>query len=354
MDNVVILITGAGAPGTVGTLEALRHVPFKYKPIGIDIDQQCANRFLFDAFHVVPEPEKPEFITTLQEIVKKEKVSVVLPQVTRELVPLATSKKLFAQLGCQILVNDLDAIKIINDKYKLMQLMKNLSIKVPEHYLISTKRELKEAVQKLGYPTKKVVVKPPVSSGMRGLRILIESSDRVSDFLNKKPHSAECSLDDLLGIFPTESIPDLLVCEFLPGIEVTVDCLGKSGEPRLIIPRTRDQIRTGITFRGSTINESEIIKQCTTVIGELRLDSIIGFQFKYNEKRYPMILECNPRIQGTMVLGAFSGANVILGAVCQALGLEFRSTQKDIEWGVQLSRYWGGIVSKKDELRGRF
>ncbi len=354
MDPVGILITGTGAPGTVGTLEALKQAPFQYRLIGTDIDPLVANRLLFDTFYAVPEPEKAEFVDKLREIVTQEHVSIVLPQVTRELVPLAVNKKLFAQLGCQVLVNDHDKIEILNDKYRLMQSMRQLGLEVPKHYLVTTKEELKEAVCWLGYPERRVVVKPPVSNGMRGLRILTESSDRVFDFLHKKPDSAECSLDDLLAIFPTEAIPDLLVCQHLPGLEVSVDCLCKSGKPVLVLPRTRDKIRSGITFTGTSIREDAIIGQCAKVIRGLSLEHVIGFQFKYSEKGYPMILECNPRIQGTMVLGAFCRANVIVGAMCQALDMPFEFAQTDINWGVRLSRYWGGIVYKNNSLIVKF
>jgi len=354
MDSVNLLITGVGAPGTLGTLESLKQLPFPYKCIGTDLESQTANQLLFDTFYPVPPPEDAAFIDTIRDIVTQEKINILLPQVTRELSPLADHKDMFVQLGCHVLVNDREKIKILNNKYRLMQHIQQLGFPVPEHRWVNSKTALQEAAHRLGYPNKKVIVKPPVSNGMRGLRILTESSDQVADFLNKKPDSAQCSLHNLLTIFPNETLPDLLVCEYLPGTEVSVDCLCKDGEPVLILPRTRDKIRSGITFAGTTVCDNVIINQCVEIIQSLGLDHIVGFQFKYNTQGYPLILESNPRIQGTMVLGAFCQANVIAGAVSQALGYPFESTQAGIHWGVQLSRYWGGIVHKNHRLIGKF
>jgi carbamoyl-phosphate synthase large subunit len=55
----------------------------------------------------------------------------------------------------------------------------------------------------------------------------------------------------------------------------------------------------------------------------------------------PKILESNPRIQGTMVLATFSGANIIYGAIKALLGEEV--PEFNINWKTKILRYWGGI-----------
>jgi carbamoyl-phosphate synthase large subunit len=322
--------------------------------VGTDIDSRVGNRFLVDAFYVVPEPENLGFSERLREIVLREKVSIILPQVTRELLALARSKEAFAALGCQILVNDPEKIEVLNDKYKMMKAAAALGVRVPKHYLVTTRAQLEDAVYKLGYPAMRVVVKPPVSSGMRGLRILGEPSDRMRDFLHRKPDSAECSLEELLRVFADDRIPDLLVCEYLPGMELSVDCLCARGSAVIVLPRTRERVRTGITFAGTVVRDDLVIGECLKLIEGLKLDHVIGFQFKYSEEGYPAILECNPRVQGTMVLGAFCRANIIVGAVRQALGLPLDLRQDGIEWGVSIWRYWGGVVYNKDGVVARF
>jgi carbamoyl-phosphate synthase large subunit len=350
MDNVVILITGIGAPGTIGTVAALKNSVFTHRLIGIDIKPSPANRFFFDEFYCVPPPEHPDFISNLFDLVCRENVSLILPQVTRELEPLSSNKELFAESGCSILVNDYENVKVLNNKYELMQAMSRMGLKVPEHYLIKTKKELQKLAYQLGYPKKKVVIKPPVSNGMRGLRILTEPYDKVYDFLNEKPDSSKCSLVELLSVFEDEEIPELIVSEYLPGEEISVDCLCKDGESILVLPRTRNEIRSGITFSGTAIQEENIITQTREIIGQFQLSHALGFQFKYDENASPQILECNPRIQGTMVFGAFCGANVILGAVYQALNIDLSFSQSNIDWEVSFARYWGGLAYKKNSF----
>jgi carbamoyl-phosphate synthase large subunit len=61
-----------------------------------------------------------------------------------------------------------------------------------------------------------------------------------------------------------------------------------------------------------------------------------GFQF-INYK----IIECNPRVQGTMVASTLAGANIIEAACLEALGLPVPPFS--VRWGASFTRYWGII-----------
>jgi len=54
-----------------------------------------------------------------------------------------------------------------------------------------------------------------------------------------------------------------------------------------------------------------------------------------------MLLECNPRVQGTMVMSVMAGANIIAAAVRAALGEE--EPEMAVRWDTKLVRYWGAI-----------
>jgi len=347
-DRVVpIIITGAGAPGAHGTLTALGRVEcddIYFETIGVDINEECATRVLFDRFYKVPQPDTIDYIAVLESIVARHKVEIILPQCTGELQRLARQKEGFLKLGCKVIVNDFPLVQRLNDKMFLMETMAGEGLPVPRVKLVETRHGVVEAAYKMGYPHNKVVVKPPMSRGGRGFRVLSTTPLSSKEVLEEKPKVAEMKIEAFLDIYDSSHIPPLLVCEYLPGTEYTVDCLAKNGKPILIMPRTREKIRSGISFVGKTINQAEIIDQCKALIKVFNLSHCFGFQFKKNWNDIPLILECNLRVQGTMFVGAFTNANVILGAVKLALGYKQSERQEDILWGKRFGRYWGGIV----------
>ncbi len=353
MDTLNIIITGVGAPGTVGTIHSIKDIK-NIRIIGVDVDPDAAGKHVVDKFFPIPSAtEEDQFIKELLTITKKEKVSLIIPQVTAELLPLSRNKAIFKKEGCTILVNNEKNINILNNKYLLLETFKKAGLPTPQYKLIRRKEDLKQAAQELGYPKKRVVAKIPISNSMRGLRILAADIKKEKLFF-EKPIGIYEDLRSFINYFTKENFPELLLTEYLPGKEITVDCLADNGEPIIIMPRMRNKIRTGITFQGTSIKEENIIKQCERIIKYLRLSHMFGFQFKYSEKGEPIILECNPRVQGTMVLSSYCNANVIKGAIDLISKKKTNLRQENISWGTRISRYWGGIIDHQGTYKGKF
>lgn len=80
----------------------------------------------------------------------------------------------------------------------------------------------------MGYPDNKVVIKPWLSNGLRGLRIITKDVLSLDKFLNEKPSGLEINLRSLLEVLQQVRFPELLVEEYLPGDEYTVDIFRNS------------------------------------------------------------------------------------------------------------------------------
>lgn len=340
MDAITVLITGSGAPGIKGTLYSLKKNfdNRRIKTIGTDIKKEVVGKYLCDMFHQIPRPSHMGYLTKLLAICKKENVDVLLPQNTAELLTLAEHKKNFETIGTEIAVSDRQSIEIANNKYELMKIANEIDVPTPEFYLVNNFDDLIKNAKELGWPEKPVVVKPPVSHGMRGLRIINESIDLKDMFYSEKPTGVYMKMDNLKNILGS-SFPSLLVMEYLPKEEYTVDILNAKGP--IVIPRRRDLIKSGITFNGTVEKNEEIIEYSKRLSEKIGLRYAYGFQFKLDKNNIAKLLESNPRIQGTMVLATFAGANVIYGAVKHALNEEIPGF--DIKWGTRIMRYWGGI-----------
>ena len=190
-----------------------------------------------------------------------------------------------------------------------------------------------------------------MSHGSRGFRVLRENTSwTIRRFLSEKPGAGEISLDELSKILTRDKhvdFPELLVTEFLPGKEYSVDAF-QGKHVSVAIPRLRKEIVNGISFETILDLAREDIADYTLKAAKtLGLKFAFGFQFKLDYSDVPKLLECNPRVQGTMVASLFSGVNVIWMAVKEALG----EPQKEIPEKLQnatFHRFWGGVGLSAD------
>lgn len=344
-EKITVLITGGGSPGIAGTIYSLRNNPdsVNVRVVTCDMRDNVVGKYLADAFYVVRQAQHSEFINDVLEICEKEDVDVILPQVTNELSVFAKFKETLELQGVKVAVSDASSIEMANDKWVILDVANACGVPSPNSRLTSSEGEFVKAVLELGYPKNKVVVKPRVSNGSRGLRILSSESWDVEKFLKEKPDATEMNLEELLRILRNGKWPDLIVQEYLPGEEYTVDVFrGKSGT--LAVPRLREEIRSGISFKAKVEPRKDLIDFSTRLAEALNLKYAFGFQFKISSEGTPKLLECNPRIQGTMVVSSLAGYNMIWWTVKELLeeNFEVPTLEKSSE-NMRFIRYWGGI-----------
>jgi len=342
--RINVLITACGAPGIKGTIFAIKNNPdlVDTHVVGVDVDEKAVGQYLVERFYRVPAPEDPKYINVLLDICCKEKVDVVIPQATRELSAVSKNIDFFKENGIAVMVSPYESIMLANDKLKILELFANLGLPYPNYQLVSSIDELRNAVIAFGYPERPVVVKPPVSNGMRGLRILRDGAWDVYRFLSEKPSGVEVTLEELITILEKgDFFPQLIVSEYLPGKEYSVDAfVGK--HIKFAIPRVRNKIVNGISFSNEIELREDMIRYTLEASQEIGLRYCFGFQYKLDEHGLPKVLECNPRVQGTMVASVFTGANVIWCGVREALG-EPLNEPPNIKSSVEFHRTWGGI-----------
>jgi carbamoyl-phosphate synthase large subunit len=350
--QVKILITGSGAPGIAGTVFSLRN-NYDNRPVylvGTDMKTGVVGQYLCNDFDIIPPAcDIDSYLNRLLELSVSKKVDVILPQNTAELEVLARNRQKFEQVGIKIAISGLGALELSNNKYKLMNFCRSNGIPTAEFFLIDNFKDLKRYAEKLGWPQRKVVVKPPVSNGQRGMRIIDQSIDLKKAFYERKPTDIFTRLEalhDILG----DRFPELIVMEYLPGDEYTSDVF-RYKNYMLVIPRKRLLVRSGITFSGCVERDEQVISFSGKLAERLNLEYCFGFQFKLDEKGLPKILEANPRVQGTMVLATFAGANIIYSSIKAAMGEEIPAFK--VNWDTKLIRYWGALDILNDRLIGK-
>jgi carbamoyl-phosphate synthase large subunit len=356
MMEYTVLITGAGAPGITGTIHSLRENPdnTQFRLVTTDIQENPVGKYLCDAFYRLPAPESATYLEELKKIVETEKVQVILPQTTREIEVLSREKQTVEGWGTKLVLSDESAIHRANDKYLVLKECERNGIPVPEHVLVNDFQDLGPAIRKIGYPEKKVVVKPRLSNGQRGVKIITTEALTVDAYLNQKPSGMETDLESFLAIFGTGvEFPELIVSEYMPGMEYTVDMYRCDGH-EVVIPRSRDVIRSGISFQTTVeMERTDIAEYSRKLANSLGLNFCFGFQFKLDDKGIAKILESNPRVQGTMIASTLANFNMIYYSVMSSMG-EDRVKNTEVRDRTCFKRTWGGIgIDSKGNETGR-
>ena len=88
------------------------------------------------------------------------------------------------------------------------------------------------------------------------------------------------------------------------------------------------------------VNEDKIINYCSQIISALSLHGNIGIQVKQKEDGQFLIMEINPRVQGTISAALGAGINLPVLAIKQELGISISSKEMNVKWETGFSRYW--------------
>ncbi len=337
--KINVLMTGAGAPGAAGIIKCLLQDP-DINLLICDANPNASGKHIHQNFKQIPKANAPDFISQLKSIAVAEHIQVIMPLVTNELFHFAANKIEFEKYGIKVLVSDYLALQIANNKGRLYTELNKKGIKVPHFHVVNNIAEFEKAVVDLNYPQKDICFKPCVSNGSRGFRIISEQVNEYHLLFNEKPNNTFISLSKIRSILKDNPFPELLVSEYLPGPEYSVDCLCKEGKAIVIVPRIRTKMKEGISVEGEFIENKSIINYCEKIIEVLQLTGNIGIQVKESEEGEFKLLEINPRVQGTIVAGLGAGINLPLLAVKQAMNREINPNELKVKWGTKFVRFF--------------
>jgi carbamoyl-phosphate synthase large subunit len=287
----------------------------KIEIIGTDCKDKVYGS-LFCKVYKIPKATDENYIEAVEEIYDKENINVMLPQNTAELEQLTHSK-----------VNVAGRDYLANDKSLIMRTAEAIGIPYPKYFEVKNKQELFQALFELR--NKRIVIKPTISNGSRGMRIIDDNLNYKKMFLEEKLHHY-ITVSQLSELLEDEFKP-MLVMEYIEGYEYTVDCF-RSKDRFVAIPRKRNEIKNGISWETSVEKNDELVEYSKKLAEALYLKFAFGFQFINNK-----IIECNPRVQGTMVASTLAGANLIYSAI--KLALKEPIPEFNINWNSRIIRY---------------
>lgn len=330
-----ILITAANSQTVISTIYSLRQA-FYTKIIAVDRTRNTLSKHLVDVSIISGKSDKAH-LAAIKKAIKKYKIDAIIPHSIPDRILLMQNEEKLQ--GVPVCSTNHESLIKAEDKGKFAKACEELDIPIPEQYVAKTAKDIRKYAKKLGYPEKKIIVKPVTSKGGRGFRILNEDVNFKAAFYTQKEQHRELNMNSLIEILGIR-FPPLIISEYLPGKEYSVDCLNYEGH-FLAIPRRRVETILGLTSYGRLEDNEELKNYAKRLTEKLGLTTVYGFQFKEDEEGKLKALECNPRIQGTMIMSTLAGANII--AACLKLQWGKKMPSMDIDWETEYQRIWGGI-----------
>jgi carbamoyl-phosphate synthase large subunit len=314
-----ILVTGVGSPGGPGIIKALRA---KHEVFGADINARASGQKFLDQFFLVPPATNENFISHMRKLIIDQSIQIVVPLVTGELLKWACLKEeLASQHDVIVMVDDMEKLLVSNDKELTYKSIECEDI-VPKYHAYENHNELISLLEGEIVGPLPLVTKPAKGNGSRGVRVLTETIYGTKIIFDEKPGSLSMVADHYLGVIKDNQIPRCILCEYLPGKEVTIDAIASSGILEQIFIRERVETRAGISVAGRFIENIELLQKTQFIIEKLSLNGPVGLQFKQNVFGDYKLLEINPRLQGTSVATKGLGVNYPVLAVNHFIGMK--------------------------------
>lgn len=314
-EGLNVLITCIGGFYGLDTIEALKSdKELDVRVFGVDSDETVVNRYFADSFSVVPSAEShpDDFVEALLSLCNEFSIGAVIPGSDEEAYALSKAKSDFNQIGTECAVQDLGTMELIRDKLLFFQKISNEKFGIPKFADVSVVEDIKTAASRLGYPKRRIILKPRVGRGARGLIVIDENVVRPSHGTESRGYWLG-NLESAVDMLEEKDQPlNLIGMEFLSGDIYDVDCLSNSGEPIYIVPRRRlwdTPFSRGI--EGHVIEHNqEIIDITSKIVRALKLSYAFDCDFGTFEGGAPGVLEVNPRWSGSVAASRAAGVNI--------------------------------------------
>ena len=309
----------AGGNSMASLIKKIKYNNPQKKIYGLDAGINNTNIKLFDKLYTIPFPDNDNFIPALLSILNNIGPSMLIPGADEEALIISNYKDILTRNDILCNVMDNNIIASIVDKFYLN---KNI-FKVNSNYAVKCIQvynniEFKEACIEMGYPNKKIILKPITGRGRRSTYIISEDNykNKIKDMI---PH---INIDEVIKQNFIKG-NDMMVMEYVEGEAITIDVLANKGEVvHTTIRKWNETWR--FPFPGQKIisdkNVDGLIKVISNIInlhGLIDVDAI-----KTNDGSI-VFLEINPRPSGSVAVSEIAGIPIfsMLEKVLEGTGI---------------------------------
>lgn len=288
--------------------------------IGTDISSSAPALFFCDKAILVPKINETEYISTLLEICKINRVDCLIPTIDTDLMLLSESKDSFSRIGTTVLISQSEKISLCRDKRLTAKYFNSLNLKTP-----TTADNIMQYNE--GYPA---FIKP------------LNGSSSNNAYVAR----TQAELEALSKI-----VPDYIIQPYITGREYTVDIFcDLSGNPIYITPRERLSVRSGEVLKTRICQDKIIISEMKRLIADFKPCGQITVQLIHDEVSGQNIyIEINPRFGGGAPLSMKAGADSAAALIQILQGETLSYTEYAACDGATFSRFDQSICINKGE-----
>lgn len=287
-----ILVTGAGGPAGVAVIRSLLRRP-DVTVFAADMDGWASGIYLVPAEQrrLVPPGKADDFVSTLAKMVADDRLDLVISTVDVELVALSRRREelapaVLAAPSAETLDTALDKLQLAERCAPTGRAPRTV-LAGPDALAIDWE-----------FPA---FAKPRQGAGSRGIRLV---PDRTA-----------------LEALPLDE--DLIVQEFLPGEEYSVDVIADAqGGIVAAVPRTRARVDSGVAIAGRTVHDPELEETAAVIAQAIGLVGVANVQLRRDRSGAAVLLEVNPRFPGALPLTIAAGVDIPSLVVDLFLGRE--------------------------------
>lgn len=283
--------------------------------------------YFADKQYLVPRIDAPEYIDTILDICKKEKINAVTTFIDPEIMILAENREKFESLGVEVLAPYEETARLCFDKYEMFKYLTANGVRTVMTW--GTFSEVKEALDK-GDVSLPVFVKPRTGSGSVGAR-------KISD------------IETLHAAF--EEDPGLIAQELMTGegcfdldADVYVDTI--SHEPVAIFSKKKISTTIGGANKTISFKDERLFAFVLDAFKCFKFNGPLDADFFYKDGEY-YLSEVNPRFGGAYLHAYGAGVDFIKLIDNNLRGEVNRSIIGQYEEDVVMMMYDSVVIGKK-------
>jgi carbamoyl-phosphate synthase large subunit len=278
-----------------------------YRVVGVDVDGLAAGFRLAHHAALVPPAGDATFVEALCDVAQATAATFLVPTMTEELIALHQAGKVLDDVGVAAWVPAPDAVETCLDKWRFTEVLQRDGLSTPTTNLGSAD----------GVPGA-WVVKPRFGRGSRDV-LMVDRADELQWALRR--------------------VPQPLVQTRLSGREFTADVLvDRDGTLAGAVPRWRLETKAGISTKGRTFEDPDLIAELAKVVVAVGLQGPANVQGFIAADGRATFVEVNPRFSGGLPLSLAAGADLVGEYARAVLGDPIRRDRLAFRPGVTMIR----------------
>lgn len=282
--------------------------------IGTNKQSNSVIRNVCDEWYAEPVTDGDAYVEDCIKFCLEHRVDVFVPR--RKMLDISRNMDRFREIGVRVMAEDYSRLELLADKartYDLFRTQEGLAI--PEYRIANTAEEFEQAYMDLKSNYSQICVKFVFDEGGMSFRKISEEENPYYLLKMYAGNSVPFKryTEWLRAIEPFDA---LMVMPYLPGKEISVDCLSTSSG-LIAVPRYK-----GAARHEEIIYDERIMDMVTRIMETAGLAFPCNIQFKLKEDE-PYLLEINTRMSGGLQMSCLAtGVNIPNIALNKLLGRE--------------------------------